>query len=174
MSNTKAVLAAVSVVAMLGFGWCFAQGTTQPSTSSSTQPCSLEWRIVVSGARIGSDQEGTRIFFVTVVNTGQSDQVLYTPGLVGPVLWPKTPFKGEPLEAHTPPRRGRVSGKDFITLRPGEGFSRASHVLVAEQLEAISQVGGKLLVYKNGFEGQSDHVVEVIDADRLSVSPAEK
>ena len=123
-------------------------------------------------SRTDSDDGRQSTFIVTVLNVGSSDQVLYTPGFVGPSLWPRTPFKGEPLDAYMPARRGEQSVKDFITLRPGEGFSRSSDTLSARQLESISKVGAHFLIYGNGFEGHSNHVVDVINAPFLSVDAA--
>jgi len=159
-------VAIVLVAVVLGFEWCYAQSTTKPSSQPASQPILPEWRIVIGRTEVDNDK-GETVFTVTILNASQSDQVLYTPGFTGPILWPN--FQGIPIEWHVAPRKGQESIKDFITLRPGEGFARSS-VISAKQFESFSKVDAYLMIYKKGFEGHSDRVESVVRAKPLAIS----
>jgi hypothetical protein len=168
MMRLTVLLGMISAAAVLAGLTCLNYGDTKASPASHPDPlppARQQWRVVVSRGTLAKADKLQTVFVATVLNCGDHEEVLYTPGLVGPILYPKTSNKGEPLETHVPPRASNKSLHDFLSVRPGEGFSR-SFVFSEElrQLDSVAAVGAKLFLYKKGLEGRSDKVGGVIEA----------
>ncbi len=113
----------------------------------------------------------TTTFLATVVNVSDKEQVLFTPGLVGPILWPVTTNKGEPLETFVAPRRGKARQYDFVRLKSGQGFTRTFvYQGVLSTFTPVSRVGVKLFIYEPGKEGHSRHVSRVIQGSSVNIN----
>jgi len=112
----------------------------------------------------------TTTFLATAVNVSGKEQVLFTPGLVGPILFPVAD-SGEPLETFTAPRRGKARQYDFVRLKPGHGFTRTFvYRNVLSELTSVSQVGAKLFIYELGKEGHSRNVLRVLQAAPVDIN----
>lgn len=148
--------------------WSFGNG---PATTAPTLEPTAEhaWRIVVTRANAVQGGKTGTVFVATVINTGKEEQILFTPGFAGPIFWPRTPFKGEPLEMFIPVRTGERSRDDHVRLRPGEGFSRVSQTLDNAQLDGFSAAGAKLIIYEKRAEGYSSKVAEVVEAPLIEI-----
>ena len=137
--------------------------TTRPDTRQA-----VLWSLMVTMFENGGKK--TTTFLATAVNASDKEQVLFTPGLVGPILFPASD-SGEPLETFEPPRRGEAGQYDFVRLKPGQGFTRTFVFRGAlSDLTSVSRVGAKLFIYKPGKEGDSSNVSRVIQASPVDIS----
>lgn len=135
--------------------------------SPASSPSDQEWRVIVS--RTGNPN-GTTTFVLTATNSGTAEQVLFTPGLSSPAIYPR--LGGIHLQGWRPSRRGAEASRDYVVLWPGEGFSRATDALTPEQLSQIDAIGGALIIYEKGLESHSDKVARVVEAPHHNIRNA--
>jgi len=143
-------------------------GLAGGATTAPDGQQSVPWSLMVTVSEDAGKQ--TTTFLATAVNATDKEQVLFTPGLVGPILYP-VGDRGQPLETFVPPRRGQARQHDFVRLRPGQGFTRTFvHRGPLRGLTSVSRVGAKLFIYEPGKEGHSRHVARVIKASPIDIN----
>lgn len=145
------------------------------SAPASARTSDGQWRVVVSYATVEERGRPKTVFIATVFNASKQEQVLFTPGVVGPIFWPAGPREGVQLEPHVAPRQPRDSSKDYVTLSPEQGFSRIFECLgTIEQLTSVGRVDAYLHLYQPGFEGHSDRIVGIVTAPAIRLHTEEK
>ena len=159
---------AVVIVGTVACGVLTGRGlgaTTKPDTKRA-----VPWSLMVTVFE--EKDKKTTTFLATVVNVSDKEQILFTPGLVGPNFFNINRVEAR-LETFVPPRRGKARQYDFVRLKPGQGFTRTfvyGGVLSDFTSTTLLRVGVKLFIYEPGKEGHSRHVSRVIQGPSVNIN----
>ena len=139
-----------------------ARSPSHPSTRSSVEE---SWRVTLTHTTFTEEGSEGTVFIATAINSGPEEQVLYTLGLVPPVLVPAD-RRYDTWGIGPPARLGKESARDYVHLRPGEGFSRTTVIRgdIRNARPRKKSVMAWLRVYERGFEGRMGRVAKVIYA----------